>query len=193
MSFFIAGRKDTLAILETGGRSPDIAGDIVAAMRSSLCINYGIADSNLSMLVVTDDSATAIGISDGAEYTAVWTAGEITGVDFTPETTKRIVKVSATKTTILADNTDSTVITIELWKADNSGIATSVTAAVDVPIGTPTGPRKVRMSLVNGVATRTFKTLTAGTWTIPSPRKRYASVRIDNNLVIESIQTFDTL
>jgi hypothetical protein len=193
MSFFIAGRKSDMSILESGSRSPDLAGDILTGMRAALCANYGTADADLSVLVLPDGDAQVAKIAAGWEYSVVWAAGEITGFDFTVETAKRIVYVTATKAAILADNTETLTIRVELWKPDNTGIATGVTTTADVPILTPGGRRKVRVSLVAGVATRVFKTAIPGEWRIPASNTRFGGVRIGSFAAFESIQTFDTL
>ena len=193
MSFFVAARKDTKVLLEAGTRSPDLAGAILTGFRAALCTNHGILDANLFVYVIPETDADAKAVMDGAEWSAAWTGSDITGIDLSVETAKRILKVSASKNTILADDTDTTVITVELWKADNSGIATSVTTSADMPISTPNGIKKVRVALVNGVASRVFKTAIAGEWRIPATSKRFSVVRVGQVATIESVGSFSDL
>ncbi len=190
--FFIAARKDTQVELERGGRSLDFTNDAIrVAFRSALCTNHKISDSNLSFYYVADDDSSVTRVMSGDSYVLTWSAvaptGEVTGLDFSTEDAKRWVKVTASKSEILADNSDTTTITIELWKADKSGIATTVTANADVPVLTPNGPRKVRVSLVNGVATKSFKTAIAGDWVIPA-KTRFNNVKVLQAATIEAIQ-----
>lgn len=193
MSFFIAGKKSTLTVLEKGSRSPDIVGNYIEPMRAALCANYSIPDSDLSLYIVPDSSEAAINIIDGFDHTVEWSGSEIVGVSFAGELAKKYVKVTSSKSTILADNTDSTVISVEVWKADGSGIATSVTASADVPILTPDGIKKVRISVVNGTASKTFKTTKAGVWQIPYAKKRFSNFRVLSIAEFESIQDFSTM
>lgn len=190
--FFIASRKDTQIELEKGGRNLDFTNEAIRnAFRAALCTNHSISDSNLSLYYVADADESVVRVMSGDSYTLTWSAavptGEVNGLSFSTEDAKRWVKITVSKSEILADNTDTTVVTIELWKADKSGIATSVTANADVPILTPNGPRKIRVNLVNGVATKTFKTAIAGEWVIPSKTK-FNNVRVWEAITVESIQ-----
>ena len=55
-----------------------------------------------------------------------------------------------------------------------------------VAIGvTPKGQKMVRFDIVNGVASKQFKTTESGTYTFPAVSKRYNSVRLDNQIQIE--------
>ena len=187
--FYVAARKDTQVELEKGSNNLDFTNSTQRnAFRSALCTNYGIVDSNLSLFYVAESNASVVRIRNGDVYTLTWSGGEINGADFSTEDAKRWVKVTASKTEILADNTDTTTITFELWKADKSGIAAAVTTNANVPILTPNGQRKVRVSLVNGVATKVFKTSIPGIWVAPSVT-RFGNVRVWEQASIESIQT----
>ena len=192
MSFFLAVKKSTDERLEMGTRNPHLTGVFLTAFRQALCVNNGIDDSDLSVLVLDEASADAKSALDGAEFNLVKTGSEVTGLDFTPEISKRILKVNASKSVILANGSDSTTITIELWKADDSGIATSVDTSADMPIRTPDGAKTVRVTLTNGVFTKVFSTTKAGVWVIPSA-KRIANVRIGEAVSIESIQRMEDL
>ena len=187
--FYVAARKDTQVELEKGGNSLDFTNETQRdAFRLALCNNYGIADNNLSLFYGAETNNNVTRIRNGDTYALVWEDGEVTGFDFSDEDAKRWVKVTASKTEILADNTETTTITFELWKANKSGIATNITTNANVPILTPNGQRKVRVSLVNGVATKVFKTAIPGIWVAPSVT-RFGNVRVWEQASIESIQT----
>lgn len=193
MSYFIAVRKDTKDILEMGGRSPDLIGPVLAGFRAALCTNYRVTDDNLSVLVLDNNDASVARLRDGDEKSLLWSGSNLVGVDFSQEDKKRILKVTASKSTILADYTDTTTITVELWKADNTGIATGVTTTADMPIQTPDGIRKVRVNLVSGTASRIFKTAKAGTWKFPAVTKRFGQVRVGASVTVEAVGIFADL
>lgn len=192
MSFFLAVKKSTGEHLEMGIRNPHLTGVHLKAFRQALCVNNGIDDSDLSVLVLDESSADAKSALDGAKFNLVKAGSEVTGLDFTPEISKRILKVNASKSVILANGSDSTTITIELWKADDSGIATSINANVDMPVRTPDGVRTVRVTLTKGTFTKVFSTTKAGVWVIPSA-KRIANARVGKSVSIESIQRMEDL
>jgi len=143
----------------------------------------GVADDYSYFQINEADSRK---IQDGWIYALTWANGEITGVDFSNETTKPWVKLSATKAYIANDGIESTVITLEVWKPNLSGIATMVQRnAFRVTIETPNGIRYVRINIVNGIGTATFKTTVAGPYTFPADAKRYGTMRIFNQLKID--------
>lgn len=191
--FFVAARIDTTAVLEHGDRNPDLTGAILLSFRANLCAKYGIVDSNLSILTLAASDASAQRVLLGDDFELVWTAGQISSITFTAENAKRILKVSSSKATILADNLDTTVITVEVWKPDNSGIATGVTGTYDIPVQTPDSIFRARVSIVNGVASRTLKTAKPGLWKIPAASRRLATVRIGSVAIVDSVLSFDTL
>lgn len=162
-------------------RTPEF---ILSQMQIVFPAKYGGVAGDYSYYAVTD--ADSDKIVDGQTYTLIWTAGEITGVDFSTETAKPWVKLSSDKAFIANDGIESTIITLEVWKPNLSGIATSVQrTAFRVPIVTPNGTRYVRINIVNGVGTNTFKTSISGTYVFPSESKRYGTMRIFNQLKIE--------
>lgn len=192
MSFFIAVKKSTSERLEMGIRRPNLKNGILKAFRAALCENYTITDSDLALLILNEDNEKAVSINDGAEFNLVWTDGELTDVDLSPELSKRILKISSTKSVILADNIDTTSIRFEIWKPNNSGIATNVNTTADLPIRTPEGVRTIRFNFVNGVCTKEFKTAKTGVWLFPAI-KRIENLRVEAVVSIESIQLIEDL
>lgn len=192
MSFFIAARKTGTVFLESGLRSPDLAGQTLADFRAALCVNYAVTDADLSLLVLADNHASTLRAMAGDGYTLAWSGGEVTAMDFSAEDAKLILKVSASKATIMADNADASTVTVELWKADGSGVAVGVNTTADMPILTPEGGRKVRVSLVAGTASRLFKTAKPGIWLFPAV-KRFGVVRVGQSATVEALASFDTM
>ena len=162
-------------------RTPDFTLD---KLRIVIPANKGGAADDYSYFQISDaDSAK---IMDGWAYTLTWAGGEIAGLDLSNETAKPWVKLSATKTFIANDGIESTVITLEVWKPNLSGIATAVQRNnFRVTIETPNGVRYVRINIINGIGTATFKTTVAGSYTFPSDPKRYGTMRIFNQLKID--------
>lgn len=193
MNFYIAANKNTRTILDMGINSLELAS---ATPRTSfieaLSVNYGIAENEI-VLYVHGNLEEGQDILEGAAYTLIWDGDEISGIDFTAETLKPIVKAYASETSILANGVDSTTITIEVWKADGSGIASNYNNTAIVPVVTPSGTIKLRAQFVSGVASRVFKTTRPGTWIIPAPLKRYEGVRISSYAQIDSIQSFSDM
>lgn len=124
-------------------------------------------------------------INDGWDYTLEWTAGEITGVNFSNETAKPWVKLSSDKAFIANDGIETATITLEVWKPNLSEIQTNVQrTAFRVPITTPDGDRFVRINITNGIGIATFKTTKSGRYLFPNNPKRYGTMRIFNQLEI---------
>ena len=191
--YFIAAKKDTREIIELGGRSIDLTVPaVLAAYKVALATNYSTTAQNISVLVRSDSHADVARVQARASFSLVWTDNEITALDFSDEDSKRWVRVTASKTEIDADGVDTTTITVEVLKADKSGVDTNVTTSSLVPIRTPDGDRRVKVSVVDGVAARVFKTTKAGIWVIPSVT-RFANVRVDSAVTIEALALFSEM
>jgi hypothetical protein len=183
---WIVGRKPiapstTGIVVDTFRRSPDVT---LEKLRVIIPINNGGVADDYTYFQLSD--ADHDKLVDGWSYDLVWADGEIINITFSNETTKPWVKLSATKTYIANDGIESTVITLEVWKPNLSGIATTVQRnAFRVTIETPNGVRYVRINIINGVGTATFKTTVAGPYTFPSEAKRFGTMRIFNQLKID--------
>ena len=181
---WIIGRKSDESTVEVSIKQPDFT---LEQLQTVIPVNYGgvAGDYSFYQMQGTDEER----IKDGWEYDLTWTAGEITDIDFTPEESKRWLKVSATKTEIDDDGVETVDITLELWKADLSGIETAITASSTIPILTPSGERWSKASIVDGVKTKSFKTTKSGTWVFPSRAKRFRNVRVFNQVILDVIET----
>lgn len=177
---WLIGRKTDSQIVEFAGDSHWT----LEKIQSSIVANNGgsIGDYSFYELTKTDCDK----IRDRWTYSVNWASGEITGVDFSGETGKPWVKLYATKTFIANDGVDSTVITLEVWKPNLSGIADNIQrTAFRVTINTPDGDRFVRINIVNGIGVATFKTTKSGPYIFPADAKRYGTMRIFNQLKID--------
>lgn len=183
---WIIGRKPIApategTIVDFFRRDPDFT---LGKLQSIIPTNYGGVSGDYSYYYFTGDEYDKM--IDGWAYTLIWLNGEITGVDLSNETTKPWVKLSATKSYIANDGIESTVITLEVWKPNLSGIATTVQRnQFRVTIETPNGIRFVRINIVNGIGTATFKTTVAGKYIFPADAKRYGTMRVFNQLIID--------
>ena len=135
------------------------------------------------------DNTDVIQVQDQWEHTVVWTANEITDIDWTPETSKRWLKVSCDKTEIENDGVEVAVITLEAWKADLSGIDTNLNGTILMPIVTPFGARSVKVAVTNGVMVKNFKTDKSGSWNFPLVNDRFANVRVFNQVSLNVIES----
>jgi hypothetical protein len=194
MSFYIAAKIDTKDVLEIGNNSLQLSSASVRdAFKSALSTNYTTSINNIFVYYEDIMSSEAKLVMEGASYALIWSGTTITGIDLSAENAKRIVKCYASKGEIVADGVDTTTITLELWKADGTGIATNVTAQVDIPIMTPNGQRFVKGQLTNGVMSKVFKTTKSGTWIFPVNIPRYKNVRISQIAHVEAILRFEDL
>ncbi len=186
---YITGKKSDESLVEVHLKKPEWELD---KLKYAVVQNYGGSESDYSFFQASVNDEQKM--RDGWEYDLVWSGGEITDIDWTPETNKVWIKMSATKTEINGDGIDSTDITLEVWKADLSGIANNVNVTADLPIKTPDGNRWVKATVTNGTLTKTFKTQKSGTWAFPGKRKRFESpsgqkARVFNIILIEVDET----
>lgn len=187
---FIVGKKSNQEILHVSGTyQPGDPSDEV--ILKNVKNKHGGVDTDYSILHFDNNGITALRILNGDDYDVSWDAGtpngEIIGVDFTVEDNKRFVKVSIDKNEIDGDGIDEAVLTIEIWKADQSGIETSINADVSLPVITPNrkGIVYTPVSIVNGVGTININTTVYGRWTFPGLNKRYKNFRILNNVYLD--------
>jgi len=188
--FYVAARKDTQVELEKGGNNLDFTNSTQRnAFRSSLCTNYGIVDSNLSLFYVAESNATVARIQNGEAYTLTWTAsapdGEVDGFDFSTEDAKKWLQFSANKSSLVADGVESVIISASLLKADKSGIDTTFGSAIDVSVVLPGRNSKLRFLFSSGQASCSMKFDIGGTLYLGSKVSGY---RCDNTLTIDIVE-----
>ena len=128
------------------GDPPDVA------ILANVIADFGGVAADYSILHISDTSAKAKRVMEGDDFDLVWTGNVLTDLDFASrEDTKRWIDVGVSKASILADNTDSLTLTLGIWKADKTGLATNQSTTVDLPVSTPLGICLIRCVFVNGV------------------------------------------
>lgn len=178
---WIIGKKSDESIVEVNHKVPDFE---LIELQDAFVANRGGVVSDYSFLQITDTEISRI--EDGETHSINWVANEIDNVDFTAEESKPWAKISSNEEYIDNDGIDSATLTLEIWKTDLSEIDTTFQfPGVRIPIATPEGPKMVRFDIVNGTASKSFKTTKSGKYTFPGVSKRYNSVRIFNQIEIE--------
>lgn len=180
---WIIGKKSDESIVEISNKVPDFG---ITELQTVIPLNHGGVSGDYSYYQLP--AADLDKIVDGWEYTITWAGNEITGVDFSTEENKRWIKVTVNKTEIDDDGVDSLTLRLEVWKADQSGIDTNVTASAKIPILTPNGEKWVKASVVNGVREVSFSTTKSGEWVVPS-RVRFNNVRTMDQASFDVIET----
>jgi hypothetical protein len=183
--FFIAASISTGKIIEKGINSLTVKE--IDKFKEALSVNYSVTPADIDIYTVDEKSPDSEKIASGAEYTIVKTGGLITGIDFSSEDTKKILKASCSSPKILANGLDTTVVTMEIWKADGSAIDTGYNKTDDIDIQTPSGIFPARFVFSNGVLTYNIITSKPGRWKIPFSDIRDAGLRIEKNAKFTSV------
>jgi hypothetical protein len=171
----------TGTVLEFTNITPDFT---LAGLRTIYPARFGGTSADYTFYSLS--ASEIFSIMDGCDYTPLWTSAGISGIDFSSETTKPWVKLSATTNNIIDDGVDSSVISIQVWQPNLAGIMSGVNkTAFRFPVTTPDGIRYARINITNGVGSVTFKTTLPGQYIIPANNKRYNVFRIFNQLVID--------
>jgi hypothetical protein len=170
--FYISGRISDQVIVETTGRVGNID---LEAYRSAIATNHGGVASDYYIYSLEESSTDVTRITRGDEHEFIWDGNKITGVDFSVEDNRKLLKIrtvdpdnkSVVKDTIVGNNTDSVIIQVRTCLADDT-LDTSVNASALIPVAVP-DRRTIYFKAVitNGVgAELTFKTSIEGIWTI---------------------------
>jgi hypothetical protein len=185
--WFFAGKKSEQILLEYGGSSLDFnSATTRASFLSALSTNYGISTSDISFFVVGDSSTEVTRIRNGDSWALAWSngmpSGVISSISFAAEDAKKWLQFTADKTTVLANNKDLLTVSVSVLTANKSGIDTTFSGDLDIPVITPNGGVKARFTFYTGKAAKTFKFDKAGTFKIGY---RQTSYRIDNTVSAE--------
>ncbi|HID93307.1 MAG TPA: hypothetical protein EYP60_04335 [bacterium (Candidatus Stahlbacteria)] len=188
---YIAGRISEHTVVEvsgfyTTGNPP------IQIIQKNLVANLGGNPTDYYIFEIEDESSDmAQKVFDGQEFDAVWNGDAIVDLDFTPEESKRWLKVTANKTEVVKDGQDEVDMTIEILKPDGVTRDTDFNGRVRVNIGTPYTPMALRIGFKQGLATRKFKPEAFGRYRYPSTGKRFVSngdkFRVKNEIEIDSI------
>lgn len=186
MKQFIVGRISTGSLVNISAVYPDESRVDAALVKSNVSRTRGIDESDLSVLVTTDRTIMDR-IQDGSSFDLTFEESQLVSLDFSPEESKRYIKISTDKNRIAADGSDTAVVTIEVWKPDNSGIASgiSVVRFIDV-MSSFYGSIKYRIEIQSGVASIPFSTTVPGVWTFPANPRRYEDLRVNGQATIIS-------
>lgn len=190
---FIIGQRSTENIIDVTGKyisSPPPSSDIL----NKVSISTGIDLSDLSCYRVASGEDIER-LLKGDEYTAIWedtpwvntdeegqvidsgTNRNITSIDFSVEDNKRIVifttddpsNPGTQKPEIIGDGVDSANIKVMVYLPDMSGIDTSYNEELKVSFIDPDGRSALsKVSIINGMGVKNFKTDKYGRWVLPS-------------------------
>ena len=185
MHYYIAGRKSDQSFVYFSGMTSALIPDANAG--AFLADEFGGNPTDYSLYRGDSDTPEGIRVNQGDEYVLVWTANEITGLDFTTQDNKRWLKVAVAADTVLADGVDTVAVTLEVWDKDLVAIE-PLNLTREIPVDSPQGQVRIRITLVNGVATVNFKTTQAGYWKFPtSVRELPGGTRVVEVKVIDAI------
>jgi hypothetical protein len=139
---------------------------------------FGGVPNDYFVYVNSDDSIEAKRVMAEDEFVPVWNNGVITGLDFTPEDSYRIMRFEPrdengnVNDTLTANGVDYVDITASIWVAGLSAIDTTFNESLQIPIINPDKKQAyIKTAFVNGIATKRFKTLEYGVWNIPNKYK----------------------
>jgi hypothetical protein len=189
MLFFVAGKIADQTTLEWGIRNNFNLTDF----RSAFAKNYGGEYTDYYIYSVDESNAGAVRAMKGDEFVVVWEDGAITGLDFTPEDTYRIMRFEPrdengdVNDTLIANGVDYVDITATVWDPTLTNIDTSFNSDVFVPIINPDKKlAEVKITFTNGVSVKRFKTTEYGTWNIPTGYKfKDQKIKITNEMVLD--------
>jgi len=187
MLWYAAGNKTNQALLETAQVSLNLNDSVVrASFLSALSGNHGVSVSDISLYYVSSTEAFVARIQNGDSWALTWDndapTGEISGVSFAEEDVKKWLQFSADKTTVIADEKDTLTVSVSALTANKSGVDTSVSGSVDIPVITPDGGIKARFAFLTGKASKSFKFSKPGVF---RAGLRMTTYRMNNELNID--------
>jgi hypothetical protein len=183
----IANKETATEVLERSGNvykdSPTIQ-----TILDNMVDKHGGVDADYSVYDIDDTSNDADRIfKQQAVYDLEWTGDVVTGIDFTTYDSWNQMDVSASKSTILANGTDTSVITFTMYESDGTTVDTSFSSPIDICIIEYTDIGKeenlTELDFTAGVATINFTSTNDGsTWAFPKKE----NTDIENNLKIKN-------
>jgi len=180
---YITGRISDKKIVErTEINSPVNITDYKSAIAKN---NDGVS-SDFSIFAV-EDASVCEKIQLGYEWSAVWDGSEIVDIDFSSFEAKNLLSFSCTKEEILADGVAKTEIYIKMVDPSEVDV-NKINEDIYIQVASPSGTVKKKVSILDGVASFTFKTTTPGKWTIPANiNSTIGEYRIKNNIIIDAL------
>lgn len=164
MILSIVGKKSTQTILEFGGLQYDHTDETVRAKYiDALSINHETEKSDISLYIV-DDSEKIQRMKNGDSCSPVWENGEITGLDFSAEDSKKKIEISVDDATVLIG--EAITLSLTVYDADGETVITNESGTIRVPMSSPDGSLNVRIDYSNGVGTKQIVMSKAGSYKI---------------------------
>lgn len=174
---YIIAKTTTGEIIEVVGAVLGRTVNDVQAKNFAVAKAGGTAN-DYSIFKITDGSINQKKISAGENFDLVWdnatTPTKIIDISFAKEESMLIMRFlpqgpdGQITDTLVADGIDYITITVSVWFADLSNIDTSFNKTLLVPIYNPIKKLcYVKITFVDGVAQRQFKTTEYGVWNIP--------------------------
>jgi hypothetical protein len=120
----------------------------------------------------------------GDQFTLVWTVDVVTDISFAAYDAIGWIKFSCTKTSILANNHDSSIIYVKIYLADKVTIDTTYTGMLDINIKAPFKGSLMRFIFSKGQASKLFKTSTEGAWNFPVNTNLVGDHKLDKTTII---------
>lgn len=182
MEMYLVVRKADQTLVEQSGAYSSPMPDNNTIL-TNVVNNKGGETTDYEVYSITDDS-TIERVLAGDEYSLVWNDGAVTGLNFSPEDSKRLIifkgvnpdNTDELKLEIIADGVDSTIVQCTAYVSYESDsvneVDTNFNETLLIPFNTPSGKRAFsKLQFVNGYAEKNFKTTEYGLWTIPSKYK----------------------
>lgn len=184
--FYVAGKiadKSTApayGVVESGMRDPwDIS-----LFSSAIATNYGGVSGDYSIFTAENSSTDATRAMAGDLWTPTWTGNSITALNFSAYDAKKWIRFYASKTSILADNRDLSIISAKIYLANKSGVDTTYSGTIDITVLAPNGAVPMRFVFSKGLASKNFKTSTSGIWSFPQTVKLIDDIKLDTDYTV---------
>lgn len=182
MEMYLVVRKADQTLVEQSGVYSSPMPDNNTILTNVVNKNGG-ETTDYEVYSITDDS-TIERVLDGDEYSLVWNDGDVTGLNFSPEDSKRLIIFKCVnpdnndelKLEIVADGVDTTLIQCTVYISyesdDVNEVDTNFNETLLIPFDSPSGKRAFsKLTFVNGYTEKSFKTTEYGLWRIPSKYK----------------------
>ncbi len=127
-------------------------------------------------------------IMNSDSFLLTWESNIITGIDFTPENSKKFIEFSVDKNVVLRNGTDFIIMQAKILNSDGVTVDTTFNDTLSLPVGVPYGGHvvKIRGKFTDGVMSRQFMPEALGGYFYPDNKVRFGNLRVKNQILIES-------